>query len=81
MSIDTHEEFPAVPTKTVLTVMGDHLNGSPVHYLIDAPKFHYDGVHAVGPKFYEDMFINIGKKGMMKRIMNSTIHFIMIKGL
>ena len=62
MSIDTHEEFPAVPTKTVLTVMGDHLNGSPVHYLIDAPKFHYDGVHAVGPKFYEDMFINIGKK-------------------
>ena len=41
--------------------MGDNLYGSSIHDGIDVPKFHYDGVHTVGPDFYEDVLMTIGK--------------------
>ena len=52
MSKDTHEEVPNLPTKTVLTLMGDQLGVSSIHYVIVVPQFHYDGVHTVGNEFY-----------------------------
>ena len=41
--------------------MVDHLYVSSIHDGIYVPQFHYDGVQKVGPEFYEDMFITIGK--------------------
>ena len=41
--------------------MGDHLYGSSIHDGIYVQQFHYDGVHIVGPEFYEDKLMTIGK--------------------
>ena len=43
--------------------MGAHLDGSSIHDQIDVPEIHYDGFHTVGPRFFEDMLMNIGKNG------------------
>ena len=48
MFTGTHEEVPDLPTKTVVTVMGDHLYGSSIRDGIHETQFHYDGVHIVG---------------------------------
>ena len=61
--------------------MGDNLYGSSIHDGIDVPKFHYYGIHTVGPYFDEGMFMTIGKTGMRNRILNSAIHFRMRKEL
>ena len=41
--------------------MCHHLHVSSIHDGIDAPQFHYDGVHTVGHDFDEDMLVTIGK--------------------
>ena len=61
--------------------MGDHLDYSSIHDVIDVPQFHYDGFHKVGPEFDKDMLINIGKTWMKKIMMNFTTHFRMRKGI
>ena len=61
MSTYTHEAVTTLPTKTILTVMGYHLDGSSIHYGIDVPHFYYDGVHTVGDEFDYYLFMNIGK--------------------
>ena len=61
LSTDTHEYSPTLPNKTVLIVIGDHLDGSSIHYGIDVPQFHYDGVHIVGPDFNDYRLMTIGK--------------------
>ena len=61
MSTQTHEEVPTLPTKDVLTMTGDNLDGSSIHDVINVPQFHYDGAHKVGPEFDEYMLMNIGK--------------------
>ena len=61
MSTQTHEEVPTLPTKDVLTMTGDNLDGSSIHDVINVPQFHYDGVHTAGPQFDEDILITIGK--------------------
>ena len=42
--------------------MGDHLDGPSIHYVIDAPQFHYYWVHTVGTEFGDYMFMTTGKK-------------------
>ena len=80
-SKDIHEEVPTLHTKTVLTVMGNHLYDSSVYDGIYLPHFHFDGVHTAVPDFDENMLMTIDKTGMRKRIINSTIHLIMRKGI
>ena len=41
MSTEKNEEVTNLPTKTDLTVMGDHLDGSSTHGVIDVLQFHY----------------------------------------
>ena len=41
--------------------MGEHLDGSSIHYGIDVPHFHYDGVHKFQPEFDECMLTAIDK--------------------
>ena len=41
--------------------MGDHLDGSSIHYGINLPQFHHYGVQKNGPEFDDDMLMNIGK--------------------
>ena len=41
--------------------MWQHLYVSSIHYGIDAPQFHYDGVHTVDPEFDEYIFTTIGE--------------------
>ena len=61
--------------------MGDHLDYSSIHDVIDVPQFHYDGFYKVGPEFDKDMLINIGKTWMKKIMMNFTTNFRMRKGV
>ena len=58
---ETHAEVPTLTTKSVLTVMGDYLDGSSIHDVIDVQHFHYDGFHRVNPEFNEDMLMTISK--------------------
>ena len=41
--------------------MGDHLDGCSIHYGIEVPQFHFDGIHTFMPEFYEYMLMTIGK--------------------
>ena len=41
--------------------MDDYLDVSSIYDAIDAPQFHYDGVHIFGTEFYKDMLITMGK--------------------
>ena len=61
MSKETHAYVPTLHTKNFLTVIGDHLDGSSIHYGIDVQQFHYYGVHKIGSEFDTDMLMNIGK--------------------
>ena len=61
LSTETHEEVPTLPTKTVITVMGDHLDRTSIHDVIDITTFHYHGVSTVGPEFDEYTLMTIGK--------------------
>ena len=61
MYTENHEDIITLPTKNVLTVMGDHLYGSSINDGIYATQFHYDGVHTVWTDFDEDVLITMGK--------------------
>ena len=80
MPRDTHEEVPPLTTKIVSTMMGDHIDGSTIHYGINVPQFQYYGFYTVGPEFDEDMLMNIDKTGTSKTMINSTIIFRMKRG-
>ena len=61
MSIENHEEVPNLPTKTIFTVIGAHLDGSSINDVIGVPQFNYYGVNTVRPDFDEYILITIGK--------------------
>ena len=74
----THEEVPTLTNKYVLSVMGDHLQGSFIHDGIYVPQFHYDRFHTVGTDFDEDIFMTIVKSWDGEQ--NDELHYIFQNG-
>ena len=75
------KNFPTITNKTILTVMGDQIDGSSIYYGIDVPQFQYDEFHTTRTEFDEYIFMTIGKTGTNNRMINSTKKIRMKRGV